>query len=34
VYDITDEFAEFVPPKFATLVADAAAALEIEELGI
>jgi hypothetical protein len=26
VYDITDEFAELVPPKFAKLVADAAAA--------
>jgi hypothetical protein len=34
VYDITDEFAELVPPKFAKLVADAAAALKIEELDI
>jgi hypothetical protein len=34
VYDITDEFAELVPPKFAKLVADTAAAVEIEELDI
>jgi len=33
VYDITDEFAEHVPPKFAKLVA-VAAALEIEGLDI
>jgi hypothetical protein len=32
VYDLTDEFAELVPPKFVKLVADATAALEIEEL--
>jgi len=32
VYDTPDEFAEHVPPKFAKLVADAAAPLEIEEL--
>lgn len=34
VYDTTDEFAEHVPSEFAKLVADAVAALEIEELDI
>ncbi len=34
VYETTEEFAEHVPPQFAQLVADAAAALEIEDLDI
>jgi EXLDI family protein len=34
VYDTFDELAQHVPPKFARLVADAAAALEIEDLDI
>ena len=34
VYDTMDEFAKHVPPKFAKLVADATAALQIEELDI
>jgi EXLDI family protein len=34
VYDTTDEFAAHVPPEFANLVADAVAALQIEELDI
>jgi len=34
VYDTLDELAEHVPPEFANLVADATAALEVEELDI
>jgi EXLDI family protein len=34
VYNTVDEFAEHVPPEFAKLVADAVAALQIEELDI
>jgi EXLDI family protein len=34
VYDTMDELAKHVPPKFARLVADADAALEIEDLDI
>jgi EXLDI family protein len=34
VYDTMDELAEHVPPKFARLVTDADAALEIEDLDI
>lgn len=34
VYDTTAEFAEHAPPEFSKLVADADAALEIEELDI
>jgi len=34
VYDTMGEFAKHVPPKFAKLVADATAALQIEELDI